>query len=267
MTGAYAGCLNASAWASSSSLCCRRARKIIVQGIIDSPLARVETCGPSSHPQARAGEALEAIEGYWAAGRGEPPPERDGCADRLLPLPVQAAFVSTCRPAPSSRIPVMVDMRRYLEMSRVCQPGPISLDGNHAPEYRPEEDFADTLGKSQGGSGREEGRRHRPHRIHGELDLCSTGCFPAWRMANRLASRSSLEQPPHLHDERGDPGLHPDSLLAACAPRDAFMCGSIKYKLLTSSSRREHLRRRLTLSSNLYGNDSDRKRLLSFPTR
>ena len=105
-------------------------------------------------------ENLEAIEGYcraWGATLN------DGvltayyrCMCRRLALPSGAEL----------RIPVMVDMRRYLEMpAGFASPDQSLVDGNHAPGVQARRGFRGHARKSQGGNGREEGRRNRPQRI------------------------------------------------------------------------------------------------------
>jgi NRPS condensation-like uncharacterized protein len=156
-------------------------------------------------------------------------------------------------------IPVMVDMRRYLG----------EADGFNALtnlastvitrlEYRSEEDFEGTLGRVKA--------------VMDEKKVSNIGlnAFIKLDLAYRLLGnkranrqlRSSLKNPlicmtnvGILDSARiyfGD--LH---------PRDAFLCGSIKYKphfqLAMSSYEGE-----LTLSSNLYGSANDRDSILTF---
>jgi NRPS condensation-like uncharacterized protein len=157
------------------------------------------------------------------------------------------------------RIPVMVDMRRYLgEAGGFGALANLSSTVITRLEYRPEESFADTLGRVKAVMD-EKKEVDMGLNAFIKLDLIYK-LFPN-RMANRLL-RSSLKNPLICMTNVGILDSARISF-GDLRPRDVFMCGSIKHKphfqLAMSSYDGE-----LTLSSNLYGNASDRKRVLSF---
>ena len=162
-------------------------------------------------------------------------------------------------PGAELQIPVMVDMRRYL-------PAPVTFAAltNHSSTvitrltYRPEESFASTLERVKAVIDEKKG---------GDIGLnvfiklgLAYGLFPG-RTANRLV-RASLKNPLISMTNVGvlDAGR---MSFGDARPCDAFMCGSIKYKphfqLAMSSYDGE-----LTLHSNLYGDATDKARVLSF---
>lgn len=157
------------------------------------------------------------------------------------------------------RIPIMVDMRRYLE-----ETGEFSYLTNlsstvvTALECRPDEHFENTLSrvkammdeKKRGNIGLNAFvKLNLMYRIYGD------------RIANRLL-RSVLKNPLICMTNVGilDSG---QVSFGDLRPHGAFLCGSIKYKpyfqLAISSYEDE-----LTLSVNLYGSADDRDRILSF---
>jgi NRPS condensation-like uncharacterized protein len=157
------------------------------------------------------------------------------------------------------RIPVMVDMRRYLgEASGFGALANLSSTVITRLEYRPEEGFAETL------------RRVKAVMDEKKVGDIGLNAFIKLHMIyalfpNRLANlllRRSLKNPLICMTNVGI--LDSDRIsFGELRPRDVFICGSIKYKphfQLAMSSYDGSL----TLSSNLYGNASDRERVMSF---
>ena len=157
------------------------------------------------------------------------------------------------------RIPVMVDMRRYLgEALGFGALANLSSTAITRLEYRPEEGFAETL------------RRVKAVMDEKKVGDIGLNAFIKLHMIyalfpNRLANlllRRSLKNPLICMTNVGI--LDSDRIsFGELRPRDVFMCGSIKYKphfQLAMSSYDGGL----TLSSNLYGNASDRERVMSF---
>ena len=163
------------------------------------------------------------------------------------------------RPGTELRIPVMVDMRRHIEKSRKLKSlTNLSSTVSTHLDLRPGEHFEETL-----------------HRVKSIMDLkkgANLGVnafikvgfiyrYLSDRIANRIA-RSMLRNPlismTNMHVLDSSQMSFGDLL-----PRDAFMCGSIKYKphfqLAASSYEGE-----LTLSVNLSGSAGDRDCILSF---
>ena len=157
------------------------------------------------------------------------------------------------------RIPVMVDMRRYLG-----EPGGFRALANLSStvitqlEYRPEEGFAETLARVKAVVDEKKGSDIG---LNGFIKLDLIYKLLPDRVANRLL-RSRLKNPLICMTNVGILDAARISFGDA-RPRDAVVCGSIKYKphfQLAMSS----YAGTLTLSSNLYGDASDRKRVLSF---
>ena len=163
------------------------------------------------------------------------------------------------RPGTELRIPVMVDMRRHIEKSRKLKSlTNLSSTVSTHLDLRPGEHFEETL--------------HRVKLIMDQRKGTNLGLnafikvgfiyrFLGDRIANRIA-RSMLRNPlismTNMHVLDSSQMSFGDLL-----PRDAFMCGSIKYKphfqLAASSYEGE-----LTLSVNLSGSAGDRDCILSF---
>jgi NRPS condensation-like uncharacterized protein len=157
------------------------------------------------------------------------------------------------------RIPVMVDMRRYLgETGRFDALSNLSSTVITRLEYRPEEGFADTLGRVKAVM---DEKKVGDIGLNGFIKLNLVYKIFPNRIANRLL-RSSLKNPLICMTNVGILDSARISF-GDLRPRDVFMCGSIKYKphfqLAMSSYNGE-----LTLSSNLYGNANDRDHVLSF---
>jgi len=156
-------------------------------------------------------------------------------------------------------IPVMVDMRRYLGEGE----GHKSLTNLSSTviarlRYKHEEDFENTLGRVKATMDEKKGSEIG---LNGFIKLNLTYRIFGDRIANCLL-RSSLKNPLICMTNVGIL----DSARISFGdrrPRDAFLCGSIKYKphfqLAMSSYEGE-----LTLSTNLYGSAGDRDRILSF---
>ena len=157
------------------------------------------------------------------------------------------------------RIPVMVDMRRYLgEAGGFGALANLSSTVITRLEYRPEEGFADTLGRVKAVM---DEKKDVDLGLNGFIKLDLVDKFFPDRIANRLL-RSSLKNPPICMTNMGI--LDSASIsFGDLRPRDVFICGSIKHKphfQLAMSS----YAGTLTLSSNLYGNSVDKKRVSSF---
>ncbi len=162
-------------------------------------------------------------------------------------------------PGAELRIPVMVDMRRYLQ-----RPAAFDALTNLSSTvitrltYRPEESFAETLERVKGLMDEKKGGDIGLN-VFIKLDLTHR-LFPS-RTANRLV-KASLKNPLICMTNVGILDSARMSF-GHMRPWDAFMCGSIKYKphfqLAVSSYDGE-----LTLHSNLYGDATDRERVLSF---
>jgi NRPS condensation-like uncharacterized protein len=162
-------------------------------------------------------------------------------------------------PGTELRIPIMVDMRRYLgETGKFSYLTNLSSTVVTALECRPDEHFEDTLSrvkammdeKKRGNIGLNAFvKLNLMYRIYGD------------RIANRLL-RAVLKNPLICMTNVGilESG---QVCFGDLRPYDAFLCGSIKYKpyfqLAISSYEGE-----LTLSVNLYGSADDRDRILSF---
>ncbi len=162
-------------------------------------------------------------------------------------------------PGAELRIPVMVDMRRYLgEAEELNTLTNLSSTVITRLEYRSEEDFEGTLGRVKAVMDEKKVNNIGLNAFI-KLDL-------AYRLlGNKRANlqlRSSLKNPLICMTNVGildSARIYFDDL----HPRDAFLCGSIKYKphfqLAMSSYEGE-----LTLSANLYGSATDRDRILTF---
>jgi len=125
-------------------------------------------------------------------------------------------------------------------------------------EYRPDEGFADTLGRVKAAM---DEKKDRDIGLNGFIKLHLVYTLLPNRTVN-LRLRSRLKNPLICMTNVGI--LDSDRIsFGDLRPRDVFMCGSIKHKphfqLAMSSYDGE-----LTLSSNLYGNASDRERVMSF---
>jgi NRPS condensation-like uncharacterized protein len=157
------------------------------------------------------------------------------------------------------RVPVMVDMRRYLAKSEHLSSltNLTSTVSTHL-DYRPENCFDDTLGSVKTIMDR---RKRSNLGLNGFVKLDRTYRILGDRIANRLL-RSVLKHPLISMTNMGilDSGR---LWFGDRRPCDAFLCGSIKYKpyfqLALSSYDGE-----LTLSANLVGSNDDRDRILSF---
>lgn len=157
------------------------------------------------------------------------------------------------------RIPVMVDMRRYLEDA-----GNLRILANlsstviTALEYRPEEDFAETLERVKAVM---DEKKVGDIGLNAFIKLQMIYALLPNRLANLVLKRS-LKNPLICMTNVGI--LDADRIsFGDLRPCDVFMCGSIKYKphvqLALSSYGGE-----LTLSSNLYGSSGDRECIMSF---
>jgi len=157
------------------------------------------------------------------------------------------------------RIPVMVDMRRYMGEPRGFGAlANLSSTVITQLEHRPEEGFAETLARVKAVVDEKKGSDIG---LNGFIKLDLIYKLLPDRVANRLL-RSRLKNPLICMTNVGILDAARISFGDA-RPRDAVMCGSIKYKphfQLAMSS----YAGALTLSSNLYGDASDRKRVLSF---
>jgi NRPS condensation-like uncharacterized protein len=162
-------------------------------------------------------------------------------------------------PGTELQIPVMVDMRRYLEKG-----GEFTSLTNLTStvitqlEYSAEEHFENTLGRVKAIMDKKKGSNIG---LNGFIKLNLMFRILGDKIANRLL-KLILKNPLICMTNVGVL----DSAQIAFGdlrPRDAFLCGSIKYKpyfqLAISSYEGE-----LTLSVNLLGSAGDRDRILSF---
>jgi NRPS condensation-like uncharacterized protein len=162
-------------------------------------------------------------------------------------------------PGAELRVPVMVDMRRYIEDTGKSKSltNLSSMVATHL-EYRPEEHFAGTLGRVKAVMDKKKGSNLG---LNGFIKLNLIYRILGDRMANRLL-RSMLKNPFICMTNVGVLDSAQISF-GDLRPRDAFLCGSIKnkpyFQLAMSSYDGE-----LTFSINLSGSTSDRDRILSF---
>jgi len=168
------------------------------------------------------------------------------CLFRALDVPQGATLV----------IPIMVDMRRYLGQSgELVSLTNLSSMAATSLECRADEPFDATLARVKATT---EDKKSRAIGVNSlfKLDLVFRLCGDA--RANRILRRR-LEYPLICMTNIG---VVDEARLsfAGVRPSDVFMCGSIKYKpyfqLALSIYRDE-----ITLSSNLYGGDEDRRRV------
>jgi NRPS condensation-like uncharacterized protein len=162
-------------------------------------------------------------------------------------------------PGAELRIPVMVDMRRYLGGAEGFDTlTNLSSTVITRLEYKPEEDFEVTLGRVKAVMDEKKGRNIG---LNAYIKLGLAYRLLGNKRANRQL-RSSLKNPLICMTNVGILDSARISF-GDLRPQDAFLCGSIKYKphfqLAMSSYKGE-----LTLSANLYGSASDRERILAF---
>lgn len=163
------------------------------------------------------------------------------------------------KPGETLSIPVMVDMRRYLASPRRFDAlTNLSSTVITRLAYHPGEDFSHTLARVKTMM---DSIKEGKIGLNGftKLNLVHT-LFPS-RIAHTLV-KSGLRNPLICMTNTGI--LDPARLaFGSIQPSDAFLCGSIKYKphfqVAMSSYNNE-----LTLSSNLYGSDEDRKVIEDF---
>ena len=164
----------------------------------------------------------------------------------------------TLSPGTVLRIPVMVDMRRYLaetggESSLTNLTSTVSTE----LECRPTECFEDTLGRVKAMMDK---RKRSNLGLNALIKLDRTYRFLRDRIANRLL----MTKLNHPLISMTNMGILDSTRISFGdqRPSDAFLCGSIKYKpyfqLALSSFDGE-----LTLSVNLLGSNSDRDRIQS----
>jgi NRPS condensation-like uncharacterized protein len=168
------------------------------------------------------------------------------------------------RPSERLSVPVMVDMRRYLNRTgRFSALTNLSSTVVTRLEFRPDEPFEATLGRVKANM---DDKKAANIGINAFIKvsivslIAKTGVLKSKRAQSRL--RSSLKHPFICMTNVGV--LDSTRLsFGGLRPRDAFLCGAIKYKpyfQLALSSYEEEL----TLSANLYGSLSDKDRILSF---
>jgi NRPS condensation-like uncharacterized protein len=170
------------------------------------------------------------------------------CLFRMLNLPAGAEL----------RIPVMVDMRRYLADPR-AKASLTNLTSTVSTQLKRKkaECFDDTLTRVKGFM---DERKRNNLGLNGFIKLDRTYRILGDRMANRFLMWK-LKHPLISMTNMGV--LDADRLyFGDQCPNDAFLCGSIKYQpyfqLAVSS-----YEGKITLSSNLRGNRYDRNRILS----
>jgi NRPS condensation-like uncharacterized protein len=162
-------------------------------------------------------------------------------------------------PGSEVQIPVMVDMRRYLkEDEAFVSPTNLASTVITQLEYRPEEPFEGTLVRVKAIMDKKKGSNIG---LNGFIKLDLMHRILGDRIANRMLM-SILKNPLICMT---NVGILDSAQIAFgdLSPRDAFLCGSIKYKpyfqLAISSYDGE-----LTLSINLLGSANDRNSILSF---
>jgi len=198
-------------------------------------------------------ESLEAIHGYCTT-RGAT------LNDAVLAAYYRCLFRSLALPCGAElRLPVMVDMRRYLDDgAKSGALANLSSTVITRLELRPEERFADTLARIKAEM---DDKKGGDLGLNGFIKLDLVYKLLPDRRANHLL-RSRLKSPLICMTNVGILDAARLSL-GDQRPRDAFLCGSIKYKphfqLAMSSYDGE-----LTLSANLYGTAADRERVASF---
>jgi NRPS condensation-like uncharacterized protein len=157
------------------------------------------------------------------------------------------------------QIPVMVDMRRYLgKTDSFTSLTNLASSATTQLEYRPEEPFDGTLSRVKTAM---DEKKSSNLGLNGFLKLDLIYRILGDRRANRLL-HSVLKNPLICMTNVGVLDSAKISF-GDLRPRDAFLCGSIKYKpyfqLAISSYSGE-----LTLSVNLLGSASDRDGVVSF---
>jgi len=162
-------------------------------------------------------------------------------------------------PGAEIRIPVMVDMRRYIEKARKLKSlTNLSSTTSTQLEYRPDERFDETLYRVKSIMDRKKAANLG---LNAFIKLDFIYRILGDGIANRIA-RSTLKNPLICMTNLGILDAARMSF-GDLLPHDAFMCGSIKYKphfqLAISSYDGE-----LTLSINLLGSADDRECILSF---
>jgi NRPS condensation-like uncharacterized protein len=162
-------------------------------------------------------------------------------------------------PGAKLHIPVMVDMRRYIERSRKLKYlTNLSSTTSTQLEYRPDEHFDGTLYRVKSIM---DWRKGSNLGLNAFIKVDFIYRVLGDRIANRI-SRSMLRNPLICMTNMGILDAA-QMVLGDLRPQDAFMCGSIKYKphfqLAISSYDGE-----LTLSVNLLGSADDRDCILSF---
>ncbi len=198
-------------------------------------------------------ESLEAIHGYCTTRRAT-------LNDAVLAAYYRCLFRSLALPCGAElRLPVMVDMRRYLDDgAKSGALANLSSTVITRLELRPEERFADTLARIKAEM---DDKKGGDLGLNGFIKLDLVYKLLPDRRANHLL-RSRLKNPLICMTNVGILDAARLSL-GDQRPRDAFLCGSIKHKphfqLAMSSYDGE-----LTLSANLYGTAADRERVASF---
>jgi NRPS condensation-like uncharacterized protein len=162
------------------------------------------------------------------------------------------------RPGTVLRIPVMVDMRRYLtETGGMSSLTNLTSTVSTELECRPAECFEDTLARVKAVMDQ---RKRGNLGLNAFIKLDRTYRFLRDRIANRLL----MAKLNHPLISMTNMGILDSSRISLGdqRPSDAFLCGSIKnkpyFQLAVSSFDGE-----LTLSVNLLGSDSDRDRIQS----
>jgi len=162
-------------------------------------------------------------------------------------------------PGTALQIPIMIDMRRYLDKPKNCTAlTNLSSTVLTELEYKSAEHFEVTLRRVKAIMDKKKGSNLG---LNGFIKLDILYRILGNRIANRLL-RSVLKNPLICMTNVGI--LDSDQIsFGDLRPQDAFLCGSIKnkpyFQLATSSYDGE-----LTLSVNLVGGATDRDRILSF---
>ena len=222
-------------------------------GSVRFPLSENEAERPFILTRKLVRERTAALKAYGKANRAT-------LNDLLLTAYYRALFQRLgLSPGTALQLPIMIDMRRYLDKSGRCTAlTNLSSTVLTQLEYRPDENFEATLRRVKAIMDQKKGSNLG---LNGFIKLDMIYRILGDRIANRLL-RSVLKNPLICMTNVGI--LDADQIsFGDLHPQDAFLCGSIKYKpyfqLALSSYDGE-----LILSVNLSGSASDQVRIQSF---
>jgi NRPS condensation-like uncharacterized protein len=222
-------------------------------GSVRFPLSENEAARPFILTRKLGRERIAALKAYGKAKQAT-------LNDVLLTAYYRSLFQRlVLSPGTALQIPIMIDMRRYLDKAGSCTAlTNLSSTVLTQLEYQPAEHFEATLSRVKAIIDEKKGSNLG---LNGFIKLDMIYRILGDRIANRLM-RSALKNPLICMTNIGI--LDSDQIsFGDLRPQDAFLCGAIKYKpyfqLAMSSYAGE-----LTLSVNLSGSASDRDRVQSF---